>query len=190
MPEPVIVVDYDPTWPATFERLRERAWRVVGDVAESIEHVGSTSVPGLAAKPVIDMDVVVATAAASDVATERLVTLGYHPLGTQGIEHRFRFRAPSDDPAHNLYVVLKGSRAHRNHVQLRAYLRRHADAAAEYAALKRRLATAFGRDRRGYVKAKTDFILRTLAALGFSPDDLAAIRRDNATQAPAVDRAQ
>jgi GrpB-like predicted nucleotidyltransferase (UPF0157 family) len=185
MPEPVIVVDYDPTWPATFERLRERAWRMVGDLAESIEHIGSTSVPGLAAKPVIDMDVVVPTLAVLDVTTERLVTLGYHPLGTQGIEHRFRFRPPPSDPAHNLYVVLAGSRAHRNHMLIRAYLRQHADAAAEYAALKRQLATAFYHDRRGYMLAKADFILRILAELDFSPEDLAAIRRDIATQAPA-----
>jgi GrpB-like predicted nucleotidyltransferase (UPF0157 family) len=177
MPEPVIVVDYDPTWPATFERLRERAWRVVGDLAESIEHVGSTAVPGLAAKPVIDMDVVVPTTAVFDVASDRLVTLGYHPLGTQGIEHRLRFRPPLGDPAHNLYVVLADSRAHRNHMLLRAYLRQHADAAAEYAALKRELATAFRHDRRGYMRAKADFILAVLGALGFSPDDLAAIRR-------------
>ena len=176
MPAPIIVVDYDPTWPATFERLRDRAWRVVGDVAESIEHIGSTSVPGLAAKPVIDIDVVVPTTAMSDAAAARLVALGYHALGTQGIEHRFRFRPPPGDPPHNLYVVLSGSRAHKNHMALRAYLRRHADAAAEYAALKRELATAFRDDRRGYLRAKTDFILHILGALGFSSDELQGIR--------------
>lgn len=181
MPEPVIVVEYDPTWPATFERLRERAWRVVRDVADSIEHVGSTSVPELAAKPVIDMDVVVPTVALAGVATERLVTLGYHPMGTQGIEDRFGFRPVPGDPVHNLYVVLAGSRAHRNHMEVRTYLRRHADAAAEYGALKQRLAIAFRHDRRAYMEAKTDFILRILASRGFSTDDLAAIRRDNAT---------
>ena len=80
----ITVVDYDPTWPLAFEAVRARVWSVVGDVAVNVEHVGSTSVPGLAAKPIIDISVVVPTEAAVAVAIERLSTLGYRHLGTLG----------------------------------------------------------------------------------------------------------
>ena len=84
----ITVVDYDPTWPTAFEAVRARVWQVVGDIAIAVEHVGSTSVPGLPAKPVIDIDVVVPTGAAVTVAIERLSTLGYRHLGDLGIEGR------------------------------------------------------------------------------------------------------
>jgi GrpB-like predicted nucleotidyltransferase (UPF0157 family) len=159
---PVIIVDYDATWPETVERLRARAWGVVGDIADTIEHVGSTAVSGLAAKPIIDMDVVVPTAQAVRGAIARLATLGYRHRGDLGIENREAFRAPAGDPAHHLYVCLAGSSALLNHLRFRDALRRDADVAAEYAALKRRLAVAFRDDREGYNEAKTEFVLRII----------------------------
>jgi GrpB-like predicted nucleotidyltransferase (UPF0157 family) len=176
----IAIVDYDPTWPATFERLRDRAWRAVGDVARSIEHVGSTSVPGLAAKPIIDMDVVVSSPEASRAVIARLSTLGYEHIGDLGIPDREAFRAPPGDPAHHLYVCLAGSRALGNHLRFRDYLRQHPDAVAAYGALKRSLAAELAHDRWRYGEAKTEFIVRILQADGLSSDDLAAIRAENA----------
>ena|SRR5882724_4051129 len=84
----IIVVEYDPAWPATFDDLRARVWTVVGDLALAIEHIGSTSVPGLAAKPIIDMTVVLPAADDVPQAIERLATLGYVHRGDLGIEGR------------------------------------------------------------------------------------------------------
>jgi GrpB-like predicted nucleotidyltransferase (UPF0157 family) len=81
MSELIVVVDYDPEWPRIFEILRAAIWRAVADIAISIEHVGSTAVPGLSAKPVIDIDVVVPEREISTGIT-RLTTLGYLHQGS------------------------------------------------------------------------------------------------------------
>src|SRR5207249_10022511 len=95
----IIVVEYDPAWPATFDDLRARVWTVVGDLALTIEHMGSTSVLGLAAKPIIDMTVVLPSAADVPQAIERLATLGYVHRGDLGIEGREAFGSPVEWPA-------------------------------------------------------------------------------------------
>ncbi|HEX7508456.1 MAG TPA: GrpB family protein, partial [Polyangia bacterium] len=90
----ILVIDYDPSWPIAFAALSEAIWPVVDDIAISIEHVGSTSVPGLAAKPVIDIDVVVR---ASEVTRGivRLASLGYIHVGDRGIPQREAFESPA-----------------------------------------------------------------------------------------------
>lgn len=87
----VVVEDYDPAWPRDFELLRQRIWPVLGDFALGIEHVGSTSVPGLAAKPIIDMTIVVASRDEVPMAIERLASLGYVHKGNLGIDDREAF---------------------------------------------------------------------------------------------------
>src|SRR6185503_6081151 len=105
----ITVVDYDPSWPTAFEAVRARVWPVVADVAIAVEHVGSTSVPGLPAKPIIDVTVVVPTDAAVAAAIERLSTLGYRHLGNLGIEGREAFASPDRPPRHHLYVCPRDS---------------------------------------------------------------------------------
>jgi GrpB-like predicted nucleotidyltransferase (UPF0157 family) len=175
----VEIVEYDPRWPRTFEVLRDHVGPVLSDIASGIEHVGSTSVPGLAAKPVIDIDIVVPTSDAIRDAIRRVETLGYRYAGDLGIENRHGFHEPAEDPTHNLYVCLAGSRALRNHLAVRDYLRSHPEARAAYAALKRRLADAYSANRLAYGAAKTEFILGILEAQGLSAQDLAAIRSEN-----------
>ena len=104
MKSSVIVVDYDEAWPARFETLRARIWPALSDVALRVEHVGSTSVPGLAAKPIIDMTVVVAQRSDVPAVIERMATLGYRHQGTLGVEDREAFEHGPDLPRHNLYV--------------------------------------------------------------------------------------
>jgi GrpB-like predicted nucleotidyltransferase (UPF0157 family) len=87
MAEPVVIVDHDPEWPWVFERLRGRIAPAVGEVAISIEHVGGTAVPGLAAKPIIDVDVVVRGGDVPE-AIRRMVTLGYRHQGDRGVPSR------------------------------------------------------------------------------------------------------
>lgn len=161
---PIVIADYDAGWPALFERLAEPVRAAVAGLGARVEHVGSTSVPGLAAKPVIDIDVVVASAADVPDAIERLRALGYVHQGDKGIEGREAFLWPSGAPQHHLYVVVDGSPPHADHVRFRDHLRGHPGAAQEYAALKRVLAQRHGGDRVAYTDAKTAFIADALRA--------------------------
>ncbi len=179
MSQPIVVVDYDPAWPEAFERLRALVWPVVQDFALAIEHVGSTSVPGLAAKPIIDMDVIVASPAQIPLAIERLGTLGYVHRGNLGIEGREAFQQPAHLPPHHLYVCLLDSVSLRNHLALRDYLRSHPEAMQAYGALKKRLAQEYAHNIEAYIEAKSDLILSMLAQTGFQTDQIATIREQN-----------
>jgi GrpB-like predicted nucleotidyltransferase (UPF0157 family) len=129
-----------------------------------VEHIGSTSVPGLAAKPIIDIDVVVPSAEGVPTAIERLRALGYVYQGDKGIRGREAFMWPRTARPHHLYVVLQGSRPYLDHIHFRNYLRDHPEVARDYAALKTELADQHGDDRLGYTIAKTDFITAVLRA--------------------------
>ena len=125
----ITVVDYDPAWPRRFEALRleyGKAMAEAGVPVVAIEHVGSTSVPGLAAKPVVDCDIIVAEADVS-AASDVLVSLGFGPLGELGIPLRWAFKEPSRFPGTNTYVVVDGSLSLRNHLVVRDTLRADAD---------------------------------------------------------------
>jgi GrpB-like predicted nucleotidyltransferase (UPF0157 family) len=175
----IVVVDYDPAWPAVFEELRSKVWSVLGDVALSVEHVGSTSVPGLAAKPIIDMSIVVPSEREVPLAVERLASLGYQHLGNLGIAGREAFRRPPGSPTHNLYVCPQGSLGLRNHLAVRDYLRTHPEAAQAYGELKRRLAAEFPDDIESYVDGKTELLLGILRESGLSGDRLDDIEQGN-----------
>jgi GrpB-like predicted nucleotidyltransferase (UPF0157 family) len=171
----IVVVDYDPVWPAIFEQLRSRVWPVVGDIAVMIEHVGSTSVPGLAAKPIIDMTIVVPSVHEVPLAIERLATLGYRHRGDLGIEGREAFTRPEGLPTHNLYLSAPGSLGLQNQLAVRDYLRAHPAMAQAYGELKKHLAQAFPSDIDSYVAGKTDLLLGILREQGLSEERLAAI---------------
>ncbi len=156
----VAVVEYDPSWPARFAALASRAAAALArapGVPARIEHVGSTAVPGLPAKPVIDLDVVVEP---EDVprAVARLAALGYVHEGDKGLPGREAFRPPPGDPRHHLYVCTPDAPAYRDHVLFRDYLRARPDVAAEYAALKRVLAARHAGERDAYQAAKGAFV--------------------------------
>lgn len=175
----VVVVDYDPAWPGIFEQLRGRVWEVVSDLASAVEHVGSTAVPGLAAKPVIDIDVVVPREGVSD-GIVRLEGLGYEHRGNLGIPEREAFRAPRDLPRHHLYLCPEGSPALANHLAVRDYLRNHPAEARAYGESKKRLAVQFADDIEGYIEGKTTFLSSVLENVGFEGrvlDDIARMNR-------------
>ncbi len=174
-PAPVVVVDPDPRWPEIFASLRERIDPTLRGIAMTIEHVGSTSVPGLAAKPVIDMDIVVPDNACAARAARALCELGYAPLGDLGIPDRYAFRPPAELPRHNLYVVLAGCLALRNHLLLRDHLRACPEDAAAYGDLKRELALRHPGDVSAYCTAKTAKLMELLGRAGLSRDELRAI---------------
>ena len=156
------MVEYDPAWPEVFEALAAPVRDAVDDLGAEVEHVGSTAVPGLAAKPVIDMDVVVSSPDDVPEAIERLSALGYVHEGDEGIAGRAAFLWPPGAVRHHLYVVVAGSAPHADHVRFRDHLRAHPEAAAEYAALKRELALGHRADRDAYTEAKAGFVAMVL----------------------------
>jgi GrpB-like predicted nucleotidyltransferase (UPF0157 family) len=159
-------MDYDSTWPATFVTLQAPIWEALRGVALSVEHIGSTSVPRLAAKPIIDIDVVVPSRTKMSVIIERLAKLRYVHRGNLGIENREAFDSPTGLPAHHLYACLQGTAALANHLAVRDYLRRDPAAAAAYGKLKKQLAAQFPTDVESYVAGKTDFLIEILGRAG------------------------
>jgi len=158
MANPVIVLDYDSNWPALFQSLRKRIADALGDMAAAIEHVGSTAVPDLAAKPIIDIDVLLTSEPMLPTAIERLATLGYVHRGNLGIPEREAFFAPVNDPPHHLYVCPPCSAEFRRHIAFRDYLRAHRKDAKIYGDLKIALVERFREDRSAYLTAKSEFV--------------------------------
>jgi GrpB-like predicted nucleotidyltransferase (UPF0157 family) len=161
---PLVVVEYDDRWPIDFEEIARPVRVAVADLDAQVEHVGSTSVPGLSAKPIIDVDVVVSSAADVPMAIDRLRSLGYVYQGDKGIGGREAFMWPRGARPHHLYVVVRGSGPHLDHLRFRNYLRDHPDVAREYAVLKASLAEQHGGDGLGYTNAKSDFVTGVLRA--------------------------
>ncbi|GII39050.1 hypothetical protein Pph01_40530 [Planotetraspora phitsanulokensis] len=156
---------YDPKWPEIFETLRRRLKAQLGDLAWRIEHVGSTAVPGLSAKPIVDLDVVIHSRDDLAEVITALRRLGYAHEGDGGIQGREMFTTPADAPAHHLYVCATGNRELARHLVFRDLLRADPMTARAYAALKADLAARFRSDRRGYSEAKTAFIEQALCSI-------------------------
>jgi len=175
----IAIVDYDSAWATHFDELRATIWPAVSRVALGIEHVGSTSVPGLAAKPVIDIDIVIASADHLRAAIDVLAAIGYTHRGDLGVPGRDAFDAPAGAREHNLYVCVDGCASLRNHLAVRDYLRRCPEAVAEYSDLKRGLAARHPRDIDAYIAGKTDFLCRILDKAGVPACQIDAIRRLN-----------
>jgi GrpB-like predicted nucleotidyltransferase (UPF0157 family) len=162
MVNPVVVVDYDSDWAQRFEFFRARITVALGGLATTIEHVGSTAVVGLAAKPIIDMDVLLVSADVLPEAIERLANLGYTHQGDLGIPEREAFLTPADDFPHHLYVCPPYSREFERHLAFRDYLRSHSKEAKAYGDLKHALALRFAHDRAAYIAGKEAFVRELL----------------------------
>ena len=119
MSEPIRISAYDAAWQIELARLRRQLLTTVGGLALTVEHVGSTAVPGLAAKPILDIDVVLGAASQVVEAIHRLAKIGYRHRGDLGIAGREAFASPPNTTAHHLYVVVQGSEPWRNHIQFR-----------------------------------------------------------------------
>jgi len=160
--EPILIREYDPTWPDQFDEIAARARTALGSLVVRIEHIGSTAVPGLAAKPIVDLDVVVSP---QDVleAIQRLSDVGYVHEGNLGIAEREAFRPPPGEPRHHLYVVSETATELQRHVAFRDALRADPTLRAKYAALKRTLAAQHGNNRDAYSEAKSGFITDALS---------------------------
>lgn len=154
------VKDHDPSWPTNFQLERDRITACLGEVAITIDHIGSTSVPGLKAKPVIDIMVSVRKLDL-DPVTEPLSSLGYvHVPIDDGDRLFFRKGSPR---THHLHVVLEGSEAYWRHIRFRDRLRAHPEEAKEYAQLKEALALRYRTDRDAYLDGK-DLLIKEILA--------------------------
>lgn len=158
------IAAYDDAWPALFDAEAARVREVMGGLALRIEHVGSTSVPGLAGKSVIDIQVSVATLENLGVYSEPLGRLGYGhiPLGPFDADYPF-FQKPAEWPStHHVHLCVSGAEQECRHLAFRDYLRSHPAVAVEYVALKRSLAAAHDgatlESRERYSLSKTHFI--------------------------------
>ena len=160
----VHIVPYDPGWPIRFEAERQVLLSSIGPwlVGGAVEHIGSTAVPGLDAKPVID---IMAGVESLDAARPALPVLERHqycyaPYRTE-VMHWFCKPSPAQR-THHLHLVPIGSPLWIERLVFRDYLRAHPDVADEYAALKRRLGETHRFDREAYTNAKTPFVQRVL----------------------------
>ncbi|CAN5325505.1 GrpB family protein [soil metagenome] len=157
-PRRIEVLDPDPSWPERFRAEAARIAEALGPVAARIEHIGSTSVPGLAAKPVLDVQISVRSFLPMEPYREPLERLGYVHRADDEPEHRF-FRLDVEGVRSvNIHVCEVGSEWERRHITFRDHLRTHPEDAARYAELKRRLARRFPFDVLSYADAKTPFI--------------------------------
>ena len=155
----VQVVPYDPSWPSRYRREAALLREALGDCLVEIHHIGSTSVPGLWAKPIIDLLPVVTAVEEADRRRAALEALGYEYLGEFGIPGRRYLRKGGDHRTHQVHLFGRESRDEiRRHLAVPAYLRCHPDAARDYAQLKRRLARRFPRDIDGYCDGKDAFV--------------------------------
>lgn len=185
----IIVEDYNPKWAHAFNELKQ-AYLDHVDPNLRVEHVGSTSVPGLAAKAIIDIDIVVKHQGEVLGLIGKLEELGYIHQGNMGIEGREVFkRSLNDVPLmlehhskwhpHHLYVCLEDSLAFKNHIALRDYLMAHGDAVTEYGDLKKALAHKYPHDIDSYIEEKTPLITRILKSCGLDDKALEEITRVN-----------
>jgi len=157
----IVVEPYNPAWPDEYEKIRAYIWPHISDLAQQIVHTGSTSVPGLAAKPIIDFNIIINSYDDFPQIVERLSSLGYEHDGDGGIASRERFKGGKQDifMDYHMYVCPKDSPEHERQILFRDYLREHDDARDEYAALKQNLAEKYRHDIDAYVDGKHEFVM-------------------------------
>lgn len=160
---PIIVVAYSPEWPVRFRDLAARLRQSLGDVALRIDHIGSTAVPGLAAKPIIDVQVSVASFEPLDAYRLPLERLGYVWRADNPDRTKRYFREPPGSPRTHIHVRKAGSWSEQFALLSRDYVRSHPGVADRYAEIKRGLAEQYRDDREGYTEAKSPFIWATMA---------------------------
>lgn len=164
----IVVEDYNPEWAENFQKIKSELWNVMKDFAISIEHVGSTSVPGLAAKPIIDIDIVIPRKEDLLEAIRRLETIGYFHEGDGGIIGRemFGYQGKQDLQQHNMYVCAKDSEELHRHVTFRDYLRLHPEDVNRYGEIKKEAAQLHPHDIDAYINHKSKVVTEIYRKLG------------------------
>lgn len=173
----IVLAPHDEAWADGFAAVRDAVWAAVDGAALRIDHVGSTAVHGLVAKPILDVDVVVADKGALPEAAARLAGIGYRSVGDLGVTGRGAFETPAGStlPVHHLYLVVDGSKPHLDHVLLRDLLRRDPVARTRYQAVKRHAAREVAGDVEVYTARKAaviaELLTRAREERGLPPSD-------------------
>ena len=154
----VSVAPYNTDWPRIYEAEANKLREVPGKQFVDIHHIGSTAVPGMPAKPVIDIMMLVWNIETVDACNEKFVRLGYEAMGEYGISGRRFFRKGDKTRTHHVHVFEANSSEAERHLAFRDYLIAHPDEALEYGQLKQRLAQRFPNDIEAYIDGKNDFI--------------------------------
>lgn len=174
------VVAYREEWPVQFEAVAVFLRRALADVPTySIEHVGSTAVPGLAAKPILDIDVIVA-ADQVPAAIVALEAVGYEHRGDLGMSGREALRAPDAEPERHVYVCEDGSLHVRNHLAVRQVLRERSGLRDRYAAAKLELSADNEMDMARYLAGKSAILQEVLSLSDLTDAERAKIQQLNA----------
>ena len=164
----VYVAPYDAQWKEDFAAIREELAAALGDLALRIEHVGSTSVEGLSAKPIIDIDVVIEDGTKLDAVIAALGGIGYSHEGNLGIIGReaFKYEGKEHLRRHHLYVCTQDSPELRRHLVFRDYLRSHPEAVKEYSRIKEEGAVLYPDDIDAYIAHKSPWIEAVYREIG------------------------
>jgi GrpB-like predicted nucleotidyltransferase (UPF0157 family) len=159
-PRPIVLVAYNPAWPNNFHAEADAIRVALPEVVEDIHHIGSTAIPGIVAKPVIDILLVVTELEQLDACASALVDLGYQSMGEFGIPGRRYFRRDTADGVrtHHVHAFPVASPQIQRHLAFRDFLRAHPEEARRYGALKLDLAKRFSPDMARYTDGKTAFI--------------------------------
>ena len=160
MAKRVVVVTYNEQWKTDFEKIKQHLLPAIKDTIISIEHIGSTSVEGLSAKPIIDIDIVISDYYVFDTVVENLASLGYIHEGNLGIKDReaFDYKGNIDLPKHHLYVCPEFSAELHRHIAFRDYLRNNPDAVHKYSKVKEEGAKLFPDSIDDYIAYKSPCI--------------------------------
>ena len=164
----VVVLPYDEAWERDFEKISSEIMDALGNLALRIEHVGSTAVPGLSAKPIIDIDVVIKDRSELDTVISALSRTGYTHRGDLGITGReaFSYEGKEHLQKHHLYVCAQDSAELKRHTAFRDYLRSHPDAVREYSRIKEEGARLYPYDIDKYIEHKSPFIEEIYKKIG------------------------
>ena len=166
----VIVLPYDNSWKSAFEKIKQEIESAIGDLILGIEHVGSTSVEGMSAKPCIDIDVIIKDYSTFDIVVSKLDTIGYTHEGNLGIKDReaFKYTNKPHLQKHHLYVCPQYSKELLRHITFRNYLQSNQEAVKKYSLVKETAAKLFPNDIEKYMAYKSHCIEELYAQCGLT----------------------
>ncbi len=154
----VEVVFYNPNWKEMYKEESGKVKNILSDIIIDIHHIGSTAIPGIKAKPVIDILVEVKDIEGVDQYNHKMKELGYEVMGEYGIPKRRFFRKGGDKRTHHIHIFQVGNEEIERHIKFKEYLIAHPDKAREYSRLKEELANKYTYDVENYTNHKSDFI--------------------------------
>ncbi len=166
----VVVIPYDEGWKKAFADIKAELLAALGDCVQGIEHVGSTAVEGMSAKPCIDVDVVISDYTVFDAVVRRLSAIGYVYEGDLGIKDReaFCYSGKFHLLKHHLYVCPQSSEELRRHITFREFLKANPEAVRVYSAVKEEAARLYPNDIDGYIAYKSPCIAELYARCGLA----------------------